>query len=69
MKLKSLLLFAALLMGILPVQAAGLDESMHASGKINVVFGVVLLIFAVIVVYLFLLDRKVKRIERDLNEK
>ena len=49
--------------------AASFEESMHESGKINVVIGVISIIFTGIVVYLILLDRKLKRIEKELKEK
>lgn len=49
--------------------AGDLDSSFHSNGKINVVIGVVLIIFIAIIIYLFLIDRKLKRIEKNLNDK
>lgn len=51
------------------LQAAGFEESMHSAGKINVVFGVIGIIFAGIVLYLFMIDRKIKKIEKELKDK
>jgi len=49
--------------------ASSFEESMHESGKINVVIGVISIIFIGIIVYLILLDKKLKRIEKELKEK
>ncbi len=50
-------------------QAGSLDDSMHAAGKMNVVIGVVALVFIGIVIYLFLIDRRLKRIEKEWKDK
>lgn len=42
---------------------------MIESGKIFVVIAVLLVIFAGIVTYLALLDRRIKRLEKEMNEK
>lgn len=42
-------------------------DRMMASGKIYVVVAVLLLIFLGIVLYLILLDRKIGKLERDVN--
>ncbi|MFZ5554234.1 MAG: CcmD family protein [Bacteroidota bacterium] len=63
--LLSFLLFAIALSS----SAASFEESMHESGKINVVIGVMLIIFTGIVVYLILMDRKVKKLEKELKDK
>jgi len=42
-------------------------DAMRASGKIYVVVAVLTLIFLGIVVYLIMLDRKITRLERELN--
>ncbi len=44
-------------------------DVMRADGKIYVVVAIVLLVLAGIFIYLFLLDRKVKRLETLLREK
>jgi len=68
MKRINFLLLAALLLMVVPAHASGFDTSMHASGKINVVIGVILLIFVGLIVYLFLTDRKLSRIEKELKD-
>lgn len=50
---------------ILPLQAQ--DSLFRSSGKIYVVVGIILIIFALIVLYLFRLDRKISRLE-DKNK-
>jgi CcmD family protein len=42
---------------------------MEDSGKIFVVIAVLLVIFAGIITYLVMLDRKIKRLEKEMNEK
>jgi CcmD family protein len=69
MKRINFLLLAALLCCAVPAQASGFDTSMHASGKINVVIGVILLIFVGLILYLFLTDRKLSRIEKELKDR
>ncbi len=49
-----------------PVEMA---DTMRSNGKIYVVVGVVLVILAGLFVYLFSLDRKVSKLEKDLAEK
>lgn len=50
------------------VQAQGNRDYMRETGKINVVVGVILLIFLGIVWYLVRLDRKLTKLEYQLNE-
>jgi CcmD family protein len=50
------------------VQAQGNRDFMRETGKINVVVGVILIIFAGIAWYLFRLDRKLTNIEHQLND-
>lgn len=40
-------------------------SSFHQNGKINVVIGVVAIIFIILIVYLILIDRKLSRIENS----
>ena len=44
-------------------------DNMRAEGKIYVVIAVMAIIFACVAVYLFLLDRKVKKLEEELKNK
>lgn len=50
------------------VQAQGNRDFMRETGKIYVVVGVILLIFTGIVWYLVRLDRKLTKLEHQLNE-
>lgn len=47
-----------------PAQPAGEESIMTGDGKIYVVLGVCLIIFAGLVAYLFLLDRRISRMEQ-----
>ncbi len=44
-------------------------DTMRSEGKIYVVVAILLLIFAGLIIYLVMLDRKVTRIEKKLPEK
>ncbi|HMG88760.1 MAG TPA: hypothetical protein VK589_01835 [Chryseolinea sp.] len=44
-------------------------DVMRSEGKIYVVVGIILIVLTGLVVYLFMLDRKVKRLETLLGEK
>lgn len=44
-------------------------DVMYSNGKIFVVVGVVAIIFAGIVVYLIMIDRKVSKLEKERKEK
>jgi hypothetical protein len=46
-----------------------LENTMFASGKINVVVGVVAALFVIIVIYLISIDRKLKKLEDKANSK
>lgn len=43
-------------------------DTLRAEGKIYVIVGIILIVLAGLFVYLFLLDRKVTRIEKELNK-
>lgn len=43
-------------------------DTLRAEGKIYVIVGIILIVLAGLFVYLFLLDRKVSRIEKSLNK-
>lgn len=45
-----------------------LQETMYASGKVNVVLAVVTVILAGIFVYLVLLDRRIGKLEEDVTQ-
>ncbi len=45
-----------------------LEETMFASGKINVVLAVVGVIFVGIVVYLFIMDKRLRKLEKKNEE-
>lgn len=48
---------------------SGLEEVMQRSGKLNVVFAVVLMMVVVMIGFLVYLDRRVARMERQENIK
>ncbi|GIV42336.1 MAG: hypothetical protein KatS3mg034_1646 [Vicingaceae bacterium] len=65
------LLFLSLILS-LPVWAAEtveMADMLHQNGKIYVVVGCIIIIFAVLFVYIFLLDRKVSQLEKLLRNK
>lgn len=49
-----------------PVEMA---DAMRESGKIYVVVGVLVIIFLGIAIYLFSIDRKVKKLEKEIENK
>lgn len=65
--IKKILLCLALLMSqnILFAQDVATAEGMRSNGKIYVVVAVILTIFAGIIIYLFRLDRKISRLEKE----
>src|SRR5688572_12738100 len=48
---------------------AEMADVMRSEGKIYVVVGIILIVLTGLVVYLFILDRKVKKLENLLEEK
>lgn len=69
-KIVSLVLF---LVGVLInqtafAQDAEMADGMRASGKIYVVVGIILIVVIGLVVYLFMMDKKLTRIEKQLNQ-
>lgn len=48
-------------------QDAEMADGMRASGKIYVVVGIILIVLVGLVVYLFMTDKKLTRIEQQLN--
>jgi protein-S-isoprenylcysteine O-methyltransferase Ste14 len=49
-------------------QDAEMADGMRASGKIYVVVGIILIVLFGLVVYLFMMDKKLTRIEKQLNQ-
>ncbi len=45
-----------------------MSDIMHINGKIYVVVGVISIIFVGILVYLFMIDRKVRILEKNINK-
>jgi hypothetical protein len=60
-----ILMFIPLLINAQPIEMA---DTMRSEGKIYVVVAILLLIFAGLIGYLVLLDRKITRIEKKLPE-
>ena len=50
-------------------QEPQMADGMRAEGKIYVVITVLAVIFGCVVVYLFMIDRKVKKLEEELKNK
>jgi hypothetical protein len=70
-KIINYLLCIVLLLGSNAVfaQDAAMADTMRSEGKIYVVVAIILVVLAGLITYLFLLDRKVTRLEKWLNEK
>ncbi len=66
---KITLLFFMMLGFIANAQNAEMADSFRQDGKIYVVTAVIAIIFLAIVVYLIVIDRKVKKLEEDLKNK
>lgn len=61
----------ALLFCLIPsawAQEAEMADALRAEGKIYVVVGIILIVLTGLFVYLFLLDKKVSKIEKELNK-
>jgi hypothetical protein len=52
-----------------PQQHVEMADVMRSEGKIYVVVGIVLIVLVLMLVYLFTIDRNVKRLEKQLSEK
>lgn len=52
-----------------PQQHVEMADVMRSEGKIYVVVGIILIVLAIMLLYLFTIDRNVKRLEKQLAEK
>jgi CcmD family protein len=64
-----LLLFGLISPAILAQEEVGMADTLRSEGKIYVVVAIMLVIFVSIVAYLFLIDRKVSRLEKRIQDK
>lgn len=61
------LLFMMIAMPIM-AQSNGLENTFFESGKIKVVMGVAVIIFIGIAIYLFRLDKKISKLEKEIQD-
>jgi hypothetical protein len=67
---KLMYLFLFMLISTLAnAQDAEMADAMRSNGKIYVVVGIILIILVGLIAYLYLLDRKITRLENKLSEK
>jgi len=67
---KILYLFLLMAIGtIANAQDAEMADVMRSNGKIYVVVGIILIILIGLITYLFMLDRKITKLENKLSEK
>lgn len=64
---KNLLLLLTLL-GSAPVFASAETQNMWTTGKIHVVLAVLLTILGLIFIFLFVLERKISRLEKSISK-
>ena len=50
-------------------QESWLVETMYQSGKINTVVAIVVVLITGLAAWMFLMDRKVRRMEKDMNKR
>ena len=69
--IKNILGFALVLVSIASFGQGDVEmaDSMRSEGKIYVVVGIIVIILTGLVVYLFMLDRKVRKLENLVGEK
>ena len=70
--IKYIALIAIMVAAIAPqalAQNAEMADTFRSEGKIYVVVAVVLIVLAGLIIYLFMLDRKLTRLERMIDEK
>jgi uncharacterized integral membrane protein len=70
-------LFSKIILGIALILNASISfaqdtvemaDQMRSNGKIYVIVGIILIVLSGLILYLFIMDRKVKRLERRLAE-
>jgi hypothetical protein len=61
-------LFVLLINSAAFAQDAEMADGMRASGKIYVVVGIILIVLAGLITYLFMMDKKLTRLEKQLND-
>ncbi|MFN3916128.1 MAG: CcmD family protein [Flavobacteriales bacterium] len=61
------LILVSLFLWSIAAQAQGLENSLYSNGKINIVVGVVVIIFSGIIFYLIRMERKIKRLEKKVK--
>jgi CcmD family protein len=64
-----LALLMCVIAGSANAQNAEMADSFRADGKIYVVVAVILIVLAGLIVYLFLMDRKLVKLERELGKR
>jgi len=62
------LLLVAMALPTLAQEKVEMADTMRAEGKIYVVVGIILIVLIGLIVYLFLMDRKVSRLEDKLKQ-
>jgi CcmD family protein len=67
-KIVKLTIGLVMLPAILTAQPIEMADTMRAQGKIYVVVAILLLIFAGLITYLVMLDRKISKIEKKLPQ-
>lgn len=50
-------------------KAAEMADTMRSEGKIYVVVGIILIVLSGLIAYLFLMDRKIKKLEKQLSDR
>lgn len=67
---KVLFLFLLMTVGAMAnAQDAEMADVMRSNGKIYVVVGIILIVLTGLITYLFMLDRKITKLENKLSEK
>jgi len=72
MKTSNKSLFALLLLcapGLASAQNAEMADAFRSEGKIYVVVAIILIVLAGLIIYLFLLDKKMNKLEQMIKEK
>lgn len=63
-----LTLVALLVVNIGFAQEVEMADTMRANGKIYVVVGIIVIILVGLIVYLFTIDRKISKLEKELDK-